>query len=236
MDIKNKKRRSEKPYSAVRSYGIIAYVEDKVLLVQRKDSFGYITCIDNGTINQRDIAETLSTITKDEKEKLLTWNWDQLWADIGLQNRTEYKKQCEARFEWMGIRETIQSLDQRGEKWRDENEWGLPKGRMSSIDNENTQRCAQRELKEETGLTVLCDHRLGAFNDEFIGTDGKHYSTTYYVGRIQKMDTLSNQPREIRQIQLCSVEQCRQRLRPTTADLIHLVFEKLNETNNKSDD
>lgn len=208
------------------SFGIILFNDatcEKVCLVQRKDSFGYLVCIchnhelANGT---RDITETLATITKDEKNKLLTYSWDQLWQDC-CPNHTN-KRECEARFEWLGIRDTVRTLDRRGEKWQPENQWGVPKGRMATSDNETALRCALREVKEEAGIdgiNILA--KLGTLSEETIGTDGKHYNSAYYIGIQQeqeKVDTTSNN--EIRKVEWCTLAQCQERLPASTYRIV----------------
>ncbi len=217
----------------VKSYGIILVCDDKILLIQRKDSFGYLTCIDNVDINHHDVSETLETITLEEKEKLLKLDWDQLWQDAksGNVNRgNKYKDACKARFEWLGIRETVQALDRRGQNWKTNNEWGLPKGRMSNADDEIGQRCALRELKEETGLRGELVGR-NFFTDAFIGTDGKKYETNLYIGSITPALALTGkkQKHEIRKIEWCTVDECKERLRPSTFSTILGALTTIND-------
>lgn len=219
------------PVSPIQSYGIILFSNNRVLLIQRKDSFGYITCIDNKDIGHKDIADTLATLTIEEKKKIITYTWDQLWFDVKGPTKNDGKDECKARFEWLGIRDTVRSLDQRGEKWTVENEWGLPKGRMSLADNHIGQRSALRELKEETGITK-CNlvPTTNPLIDTFIGTDGKTYTCAYYVATacsdiIPRIPT--NAANEIRNIQWVPVAECNLRLRPSTSAIIETAFAKI---------
>jgi len=235
-----KKSRFEQPTKTIQSYGVVLFSKElnQILLIQRKDSFGYITCIDNKTIDFKDVAETLATITVEEKNKILSLDWDHLWSDV-MKNPSEsnananaptkrYKDECKARFEWLGIRETVQSLDCKGEKWKSENEWGLPKGRMSTIDNETGQRCALRELKEETGVTnCKLVKKINPIKDFFVGTDGKQYTCLYYVAMIaddppsfrgSSFPSTSN--KEIRKCEWCTIDECRIKLKPSTFNVV----------------
>lgn len=210
------------------SYGIILFdnqVQPNVLLIQRKDSFGYMACIENSTITVKDVSETLATITTAEKNKLLQFDWDQLWADCFPNNKNmSLKQECKTRFEWLGIRDTVKALDDRGEQWKIENQWGLPKGRMSRVDNENGLRCALRELEEETGIRsndIDMATSLGTLNDEYIGTDGNIYKSIYYIGKIKsEFNKPFSANSEVRSCDWNTTEQCNQRLSETTRQMI----------------
>lgn len=211
------------------SYGIILInpTTSDVCLVQRKDSFGYLTCIvDNHVLasGQRDTAETLSTITTHEKEKLMTLSWDELWKDCG--NINQNKQECEARFEWLGIRDAVKALDERGEEWCDTetSHWGLPKGRMSKTDEETGLRCAIRELKEETGIDrSWYDVISSSMYDEFVGTDGRVYKAEYYVCCAKPQlvidDTLKCS-KEIRHVAWKSLKDAEKLLKSSTYELV----------------
>ena len=211
--------------AAKKSFGVIVVdAECRVLLVQRKDSFGYLGCVDNDALGHEMVAETLSTITIEERDKLLEWEWDKLWQDCGLDTKNNRKAQkCRARFEWLSIRDVVRAMDQRGEQWQLSNEWGLPKGRMAAQDNETALRCALREMQEETGLhasaiTVL--HDVGTFTDEYQGTDGKTYSSTYYVAKLRGKVEGTLDTKEVRQIRWMTLDECAERVRPKLLDII----------------
>lgn len=219
------------------SFGVvIVNAQNQVLLVQRKDSFGYLACVDNSRLGHENIAETLGTITIHERDKLLSCGWDELWKNCGMVNRSDaYKKQCHARFEWLGIRGTVAVMDKRGEQWQTENSWGLPKGRMAKIDNETALRCALREMQEETGLNanqIKVNHSAGTLIDSYKGTDGRIYRSVYYVANIQGgLEHLAAAPdtKEVRQVKWASPEECRAKLelRDGVCDIIEAAISKL---------
>ncbi|PQE18072.1 NUDIX hydrolase domain protein [Rutstroemia sp. NJR-2017a BVV2] len=63
------------------------------------------------------------------------------------------------------------------------NTWGLPGGHLEF--GESFEECAEREVKEETGLTVTETQFLTATND-VMEEDGKHYVTVFMVCRCRK--------------------------------------------------
>jgi 8-oxo-dGTP diphosphatase len=63
------------------------------------------------------------------------------------------------------------------------NTWGLPGGHLEF--GESFEECAEREVKEETGLTVTETRFLTATND-VIEEDGKHYVTVFMVCNCRK--------------------------------------------------
>jgi 8-oxo-dGTP pyrophosphatase MutT (NUDIX family) len=232
-----KKRTREDHIIKKLSYGIIVINDDeKICLVQRKDSFGYLVCIGNNhelSDGTRDITETLATITTSEKDKILTMSWDQLWSDC-CPNQPN-KRECEARFEWLGIRDTVKTLDQRGEKWQIDNEWSIPKGRMMSSDNGVPLRCALRELEEETNISrynIDVIAKLGTITSEIVGTDGKCYVSMFYIGRLKAMNNQETSNNEIRKVDWCTPKQCEERLAPTA---YNSIVDALNRFRQNSD-
>ncbi|KAM3087944.1 hypothetical protein ACMFMG_002012 [Clarireedia jacksonii] len=65
------------------------------------------------------------------------------------------------------------------------NTWGLPGGHLEF--GESFEECAEREVKEETGLAVAETRFLTATNDVMEG-DGKHYVTVFMVCRCKERD------------------------------------------------
>ena len=197
------------------SYGIILLSQDlqKVCVIQQKESNGYLTCLcDNSNF---DISATLETITKDEKDKLLTWPWNNLWNDIqDRSNELEFK--CQSRFEWLNIRNIVQSMDARGHQWKSDQKWSLPKGRLEPRDNENKVRCAQRELMKDTNIPHS-DYHLHLD----IGTFCNILQECEYMIATMKYENLAPS------VAWLPIDQCQDKLDPSTVALITEAIHKL---------
>lgn len=218
------------------SFGVVIFDHTfRVLLVQRRDSFGYLTCIDNSALGHDNVADTLATITVDEKEKLMRWDWERLWQSINLGAvPKDYKEQCQARFEWLCVRDTVAAMDRRGEKWQPSNAWGLPKGRMAWKDNETAIRCATREMQEETGISpnAVAIIPSKTFRETYTGTDGRAYTSVYYAGRlVGNPDEDAQEPdsKEIREVVWATVKECEEdySLRPELLEVIREALHSL---------
>ncbi len=170
----------------------------EVLLIQRRDSLGYVDLLRGKySVNDADyIRKQIHGMTDEERQKLLTVDFDTLWADMWGSEATDthYKKDKEnSRNKLMAIREGI-TLDVSGNSanlqdfvseckmhW-DTPEWGFPKGRRDG--NESDLDCALREMQEETGLTpddISIVHNLEPLNETFFGSNHVHYCHKYYL-------------------------------------------------------
>jgi 8-oxo-dGTP diphosphatase len=56
--------------------------------------------------------------------------------------------------------------------------WAPPGGHLEFF--ESPEECAQREVLEETGISIKNIHHIGFTNDRFV-KENKHYITLYYV-------------------------------------------------------
>lgn len=85
--------------------------------------------------------------------------------------------------------------------------WGFPKGRKSSLEEEPLQ-AAQRELKEETGLSVaklLAQEPLIEGYTFFYQGKPLHKKVYYYIAEVEGL--LELQPEEIREAKWISLSQ-----------------------------
>ncbi len=179
--------------------GIEPYFQNiEVLLIQRRDSLGYVDLLRGKySVNDADyIRKQIHGMTDKERQKLLTTDFDTLWAEMWGSESTDlhYKKDKEnSRNKLMAIREGI-TLDVSGNSanlqdfvdqctvhWETP-EWGFPKGRRDG--NETDLECALREMQEETGLTsedICIVHNLEPLNETFFGSNHVHYCHKYYI-------------------------------------------------------
>jgi len=161
--------------------------ETKFLLVQRKDTIGYIDFI-RGKYDSTDPINyeiLIQEMTSYEKLRILTLPfkelWELLWMDKKSRTYIHEYKCAEIKFIKLDKKSMIRYVEG---NW-DIQEWCIPKGRRSN--NEKQVDCAKREFIEETGYT------MGEFNlrsdllpleEIFYGSNGMRYRHVYYIAEI----------------------------------------------------
>ena len=222
------------------SYGIILFTLDKkpkIVMIERKDSLSYIEFIRGkyNIENHKYIRLLLSRMTVIEKEKLLTYNFDELWTKlwIHIDNVNQRIKK-----EYLKSKETFEKL-KNGIKLKDgfffnlkslitdskldyiSNEWEIPKGRRSG--NENNKDCAIREFEEETNISknsYTLIKNIIPIIEEYKGINYVRYKHIYYVGKINKKIDLvidqnnKDQYTEIKNIKWLDEKECYEKIRP----------------------
>lgn len=179
----------------ITSYGILAYKKDlknntDFLLVQRKDTMGYIDFI-RGKYNNNDqeiLRILLGEMTINEKYRILTLSFDKLWQELWLnKNSRVFKHDYESakkKYEHLDILNlVIDNLD--NSKWK-EQEFSIPKGRRNN--SESVKDCAIREFCEETGYTINdinIKNNMKYIEEFFIGSNGIYYKHVYYIAEIK---------------------------------------------------
>lgn len=197
----------------ITSFGIVCHRLDppQFLLVQRKDSLCYVEFIRGKyTLQNRGyISHLLSNMTREERQRLVSLSFDDLWCNFWQDDRSkrflnEYN-QSRTRFEALragfGLRTVtsgeivcvdLQSLLSVSGPGYDETEWGFPKGRRNIDETDNN--CAMREFSEETGLlsSDVESHRPGrSFEETFTGSNKVRYRHVYYVVHVTSTDLLT---------------------------------------------
>ncbi len=140
----------------------------KYLVIRRKDTLGYIDFMRGkySVYNKDYIMNMIKQMTKNEKERVhtLSFNelWEGLWGDGNIFEQYRSEKSS-SRDKWTTLMSgvntstgfyTLKDLVEEShqyEEW-DEPEWGFPKGRRDY--HESDVECAVREFCEETGYTV----------------------------------------------------------------------------------
>lgn len=158
------------------------------LLIQRKDTIAFIEIM-RGKYRTTDhdyIKQHLSHTTVEEREKLLTQDFDTLWESLwgppqeGSHNYKNEKEQARQKLD--ALRPIIGTLiKESGEPW-DTPEWGFPKGRREN--GESEYGCAMRELWEETNIReneIYPIRNMEPIRELFYGTNGIQYSHKYYM-------------------------------------------------------
>jgi ADP-ribose pyrophosphatase YjhB (NUDIX family) len=190
-------RKCTKP---ITSFGIIAFKYDesskeyKILLVQRKDTMGFVELIRgkyhalDEEAKHRQILILMSEITHAEREAIKRLTFSELWDKLWLNHESNCYKN-----EYIGSSNKYKSIDVQWyinntvSKYND-TEWGIPKGRLNF--NETPEHCAVREFCEETGynqndIRILTEN--APLEEEFTGTNNKQYKHIYYLA-ISKSD------------------------------------------------
>lgn len=213
-DIENKKKRNicgncgiqghlmSDCKQPIQSYGLFLMDPSlsKVLVIQRKDSFGYISLINNERINSACISKVAKTITHEEQTKIICFDFQDLWNDIinnpKLRRNRNIMERNKERFKHFQIKDIVRHIDK--SVLADETEWGFPKGRIKR--REKWTECAKRETSEEIGVSqdqfqLLSDM---PFMENIKGSDGKMYINVYYVATVDPTIQLTFQYGEIR--------------------------------------
>lgn len=203
----------------------------KYLMIQRKDSLGFIEII-RGKYKITDIDYIkyhIAAMTKSEQQKLLDNDFEVLWNNlwgIPKEQSLNYKNDKEAakeKFEKLknGIDTiSLEELIKEVQTQWDTPEWGFPKGRRDPRESEYD--CALRELKEETSISekdILFIQNLEPLSETFFGSNHVHYCHKYFIFLYNSdKDVVYDQKnthmlQEIGDIGWYSLEECLEKIR-----------------------
>lgn len=173
----------------ITSYGILLFHHDTdnqiwYLLSQRRDTIEYTDYI-RGKYTIPNLENYFRLMTVEERERLENYNFNELWDDLWINHDNnfyrEIKPKAENKYElnkhlmMKYLRTTISDIK--------EPSWGFPKGKKNT--RETDLQCAFREFKEETKMPIdyLNLLNIPASKEIFKGSDGKMYSTIYYIAQ-----------------------------------------------------
>ena len=226
------------------SLGLIVYRKmlntPQFLMICRKDSLGYVDFIRGKypVYNTKYIQNIIDEMTNEEKHKIMTLSFDELWNDLwggfnGNNYRNEERKSKE-KFNILknGIIDNKKDfiklddfISNSKTNW-DCPEWGFPKGRRNYLETDLT--CALREFEEETGykksnINVL--KNILAYEECFTGSNLKSYKHKYYLGYIDqnKYDNTKYQKSEVSDMKWLSLEECLKHIRPYNYKRIEII-------------
>lgn len=160
------------------------------LMVQRKDTFGYIEFVRGRYTEAEDpesmIRTYISEMTCDERHRLLNWSFDQIWKMLWVNHSSrcfhnEYKH-AKQKFSTVDIERILSEVPCQYST----PEYGFPKGRR--ILNESDKACALREFCEETGYKsyqVELIQNQEPICELFTGTNNKRYKNVFYLAHIK---------------------------------------------------
>lgn len=177
----------------------------QVLMINRKDSLCYIDFL-RGKYNLIDLEYVqvlLDKITMDEKNRLLTNEFDELWKSLwninSLSEETRSKndyKEGKRKYEVLKkgfYREKelfkLKEMIDKSVTNYEETEWEFPKGRRNR--QEKNKECAIREVQEETNYTkddYDIIQNIIPLTEEFNAENKVRYKYLYYVGMITNFE------------------------------------------------
>jgi 8-oxo-dGTP pyrophosphatase MutT (NUDIX family) len=212
------------------------------LLIQRKDSLGFVEILRSKykLSDTEYIRKQLSGTTATERNKLRTQTFDELWVGLwGISSEKSgqaYKNEKETsrtKFELLRSGYTLDTgefvsletiLDSITAIW-DTPEWGFPKGRLDSFENEFS--CAVREVREETGLTtqdIVPIRNLQPIQESFFGSNHVHYCHKYFIAYMPNVKDITvdlsnnHMVREIGNIRWFSLDDALRIIRPDNVE------------------
>lgn len=176
----------------IMSYGIILFYVDPITsiiyynIVQRKHSIPYIDFV-RGKYNIDDFAQIqqlFSGMTREEKNNLLTQDFDTIWANLWSSSTQRIYEKNNSRNLFNKIKQkyNITTFTNNPNIRDSELEWGFPKGRRNK--NESDIDCARRECSEETYYKYSdfkCIRDIEPFEEEFLGTNRIFYKYIYFI-------------------------------------------------------
>jgi len=230
------------------SSGIISYTyfekTIKYLLICRKNSLGFVDFI-RGKYNLSNISHISNLIdemTINEKNLLLTKDFDDLWYYVwgdymGNQySNEEYNSREKFNKLKLGLINniTLHFLIEQSKTTWSEPEWGFPKGRRNS--GENDIQCAIREYREETGhnkYSFKIIENILPFEENFTGSNLKSYKHKYYLAFVKnnKINNDNYQKSEVSNIKWFTYEETKKIIRPYSLEKLKII-ENINKTLN----
>jgi len=181
----------------ITSFGIVCYrinekKEIEYLLIQRKDSLGYVDFL-RGKYNENNnfqLKNIINEMTETEKDNILKYSYAELWDKLWNKTNEKYDIKNEEKFNYIKLYKL--HLFNTEIKWL-EPEWGFPKGRRNY--KERDIDCAIREFEEETGYSknnLIFIKNLNPFEEIFTGSNLKSYKHKYFLTYISYVKSLND--------------------------------------------
>jgi len=204
------------------------------LLIQRKDSIGFIELI-RGKYKINDyeyITKNIAGMTQGERDRILSMNFDDLWESLwgpskdGFHIYRHEKEQGRVKLDAIRVGSpSLEELIKNAPPPYSTPEWGFPKGRRNSNESEYT--CAMRETWEETNISekdIVPIRNLEPIIEIFMGSNGIQYCHKYFIGYTRR--GVGEEPisvagytnehieREVGDIRWCSLDNAMSLIRP----------------------
>ena len=221
----------------ITSIGLIVYKEDPAtnqrhfLMICRKDTLGFVDFM-RGKYHIQDanyIKNIIKEMTLDERERILTNSFDELWnglwgENIGIQYRGEerisrdkmktLKSGVLSGNDYYNLESLVKSVEA---EWK-EPEWGFPKGRRNY--QERDIACAIREFEEETGYSassLQLIQNICPLEEVFTGSNYKSYKHRYFLAKMNNDESAipdNYQKTEVSAVEWFTAKEALEKIRP----------------------
>jgi 8-oxo-dGTP pyrophosphatase MutT (NUDIX family) len=189
------KKKKKKKYGVdpITSYGLILYttVNDSptFLLYQRRDNFEYMDFLRGVWMSEGQLPSLFSLMSPDERKRIREYTFQELWNDLWVEHSCRIFRDgfSKAKRKYDSVRDKIPNLLDTTTSHIREPPWGFPKGKKNSFKEESI-ACAIREFTEETRIPseFVQVMTTSPFVENFKGSNGKFYSTYYYLAKIDE--------------------------------------------------
>lgn len=213
----------------ITSLGIITYryssKEVEFLLVQRKDTLGYVDFLRGkySETNDFQLNNIIHEMTQEEIVHIRMCEYKDLWYKLWNKVTESYDIKNEEKFNYIKKNKPHLFVDS---VWK-EPEWGFPKGRRNF--KERDLDCALREFEEETGYdkkNLLLIKNMNPCEEIFTGSNLKSYKHRYFLAFMNYEDTLVDtnfQKSEIGSMKWFSYGEAITRIRPYNLEKLELL-------------
>ena len=161
------------------------------MIQQRRDTFEYIEFIQGIWTDVDDIPRLFTLMSNEERDRIRNYTFKELWEDMWINKNAKMYKDCyeKAKQKYESVYDMLANILDNTKSETVEPPWNFPKGRKSSY-TEKDYDCAIRETEEETRIpkSIYNTNPIGSpkFNERFQGSNGKGYSTTYFLCEFKK--------------------------------------------------
>jgi len=214
----------------------------EVLLICRKNSLGFVDFMRGKyNINNRSyIQNLLEKMTIEEKRKIQTCTFDELWQELwGININNQYKNEEKisrdklANLKRGNTRDNydfntlLEESSTSNIDIYDEPEWGFPKGRRNF--GEKDLNCALREFEEETGFSrhdIKIIYNIFPLEEIYIGSNYKAYKHKYFIAILNDDEQLPRnefQETEISKIEWVDINNAKTYFRDYNLEKIELM-------------
>ena len=180
-----------------KSYGLIIFVnygENIYYLIQQnRNTFEFVDFIRGMWRDNTCLRHMFSHMTEEERYRITNYTFDELWKDLFVyKNFYRDDDYTKSRKIFEDIKQYIPLIIKRTKSVVSSPQWGFPKGKKNY--QESSVECAIRETEEETKISkyLINVEKSLTWKEKFKGTDGKKYSTQYYLAWMNNIVMPSN--------------------------------------------